>query len=63
MKQTKILKVKSDDPEAELNHELDFMASLTIQQRYDMMIQRSNEIKEMLIKNGHRKSSEIIKRS
>jgi hypothetical protein len=62
MEHTKILKLETDDPAAELKYELDFMASLTIQQRYDMMLQRSNEIKEMLIKNGHRKPSEIIKR-
>jgi hypothetical protein len=62
MRQTKILKVEADDPAGELQYELDFMASLTIQQRFDMMLQRSNEIKEMLIKNGHSKPFEIIKR-
>jgi hypothetical protein len=63
MIQTRILKVEADDPAGELQYELDFMASLTIQQRFDMMLQRSNEIKEMLIKNGHRKPVEIIKRT
>jgi hypothetical protein len=62
MEHIKVFKVEVDDPVAELKYELDFMATLTIQQRYDMMLQRSNEIKEMLIKNGHRKPTEIIKR-
>lgn len=62
MNKTMKLKCANDDPEAELKFELDFLASLTVQQRFDMMFQRSREIKEMLLKNGHIRPVEIIKR-
>ena len=62
MQKTRILKCKKEYPVRELLFELDFLGSLTVQQRFDMMFQRTAEIKEMLIKNGHLKPVEIIKR-
>lgn len=59
---TKILKLKRDNPNKELQFELDYQESLTIQQRFEMMFKKSNQIKEKLIKDGHRKPFEIIKR-
>ncbi|OHD65131.1 MAG: hypothetical protein A2176_00350 [Spirochaetes bacterium RBG_13_51_14] len=59
----KILKLGKDSPDDELSFELSFLASLTIDERFDMLIQRSNEIKELLVKNGYYKSSEVIKRT
>ncbi len=55
--------VKSDQPERELEFELDFQASLTTRQRFTMMFLRSNQIKETLIRHGYRKAIEIIKRT
>jgi hypothetical protein len=55
--------VKGDQPKRELEFELDFQASLTTQQRFEMMFKRSDQIKEMLIRHGYRKPVEIIKRS
>lgn len=52
-----------DDPAAERKYELDFLLSLTKAQRFAMMFERSNQIKEMLLRNGHRKAVEIIKRA
>ena len=60
-KKTRILLVKGDQPKLELEFELDFQASLTTKQRFEMMFIRSNQIKEMLIRHGYRKPVEIIK--
>ncbi|KKU19500.1 MAG: hypothetical protein UX30_C0011G0006 [Candidatus Saccharibacteria bacterium GW2011_GWA2_46_10] len=57
-----ILKIKNDNPEKEFEFELKFQQSLNSQQRFEMMIKRSREIMERLIRNGHRKPFEIIKR-
>ena len=57
-----ILKLEKDDSEKELEFEIDYQLSLTIQQRFEMMFRKSREIAQMLIDNGHRKLSEIIKR-
>lgn len=58
-----ILTLDKDDPEKELEFELEFQLSLTTQQRFKMMFDRSREIAERLIRNGHRKPVEIVKRS
>ncbi len=57
-----ILKLDRDDPERERAFELEWMLSLTTEQRFRMMEQRSNEIKRMLIKHGHRAPVEVVKR-
>ena len=56
-----ILKLEKDDSEKELEFEIDYQLSLTIQQGFEMMFRKSREIAQMLIDNGHRKPSEIIK--
>ena len=60
--QAMILKSDSDDEELERRFELDYLLSLTTQERVRMMTRKSNDIKEILIRNGHRKSVEIVKR-
>jgi hypothetical protein len=57
-----ILKIEKDDEGKEIEFELDYQLSLTADQRFSMMFQKSNELAVMLEKNGHRKPSEIIKR-
>lgn len=57
-----ILKLPKDDPEREREFELEFLLSLTAQQRFEMMFRRSREIMETLIRNGHRKPVETVKR-
>jgi len=59
---TYVLKLSKDNLQKELQFELDFQLSLTTAQRFEMMFRRSNQIKEMLIKNGYRKPVEIIRR-
>jgi hypothetical protein len=57
-----VLKLKNDDQDLELEFELEYQLSLTIEQRFRMMFQKSREIAEMLVRYGHRKPFEIIKR-
>lgn len=57
-----ILKLSKPDPDRELAFELDYLQSLSTQQRFEMMARKSDEIKEMLLRHGHRKPFEIIKR-
>ena len=55
-------KIKKDDSEKELEFAINNQLSLTTQQRFEMVFRKSREIAQMLIGNGHRKPSEIIKR-
>jgi hypothetical protein len=52
-----------DDEEKELEFELAFLRSLTTQERFDLMFQRSREMAEMLLRHGYRKPSEITERT
>jgi len=58
-----ILKLKEDDEEKELEFELNFLATLTLEERLKMMREKSQEMLRQLIEHGHRKPFEIIKRS
>ena len=62
-KMSSILKLEKDDQDRELEFELEYQLSLTVEQRFRMMFQKSREIAEILVRNGHRKPFEIIKRS
>ena len=58
-----ILKLDHDDPERELEFELEYQRSLTTEQRFEMMLMWMKYLNEMLEKYGHRKPFEIIKRT
>lgn len=62
---TRILKVSptesSDD--RELAFELDFLAGLTVEQRFSLMFERSREMAEMLRAHGHAEAPSIAKRT
>jgi hypothetical protein len=58
-----VLKMESDDEEKELEFELAYQRTLTTQQRFELMFRKSREIAEMLLRHGHRKPFEIVKRS
>lgn len=57
-----LLKVEGNDPQRELQFELDYLATLTTEQRFRMMVDRSNLFIQLMIRNGHRKPVEIVKR-
>ena len=58
-----VLKLKRDDERREIKFELDYLASLTTRQRFQMMTQKSREMILLLNRNGRRKSSQVIKRT
>ncbi len=58
-----VLKLKKDDEQQEIEFELDYLTSLTTQQRFQMMIQKSREMILLLRRNGHRKATQVIKRT
>jgi len=58
-----IYQIGPDDDIDELELELEYQASLTVDQRYKMMISASRTVLKMLIDNGHKKPFEIIQRS
>jgi len=51
-----------EDEERELEFELDYLASLTVQERFMLLFQRAREIQEMLLRYGYRKPFEIVER-
>ncbi len=58
-----ILKLDRHNEKAEITFELKFQMSLTTRQRFEMMRKKSDEMKRLLEKSGHRKAFEIIKRT
>jgi hypothetical protein len=58
-----ILKLEKPDPARGLEFELELQRSLTLQQRFEMMVSASNRIREMLTRSGQRKAVEIVKRT
>ncbi len=59
----RVLKLAVDDEEKELEFELDYLSSLTFEERLKMMREKSREMLKQMIDYGHRRSFEIIKRT
>jgi len=57
-----LLKLSSDDEKNELEFELDYLSSLTFEERFKMMREKSREMLKQMIDHGHRRAVEIIKR-
>lgn len=57
-----ILKLAQHEDDKEIDFELKYQASLTINQRFEMMFAKTREIRNLLRKNGKRKATGIIKR-
>ncbi len=58
-----ILKLSKHDEEREIEFELDYLASLTIQQRFQMMFKKTEEMRKLLRRDGNRRTHQIIKRT
>ena len=58
-----VLKLEKDDDRQEIEFELDYLTSLTTRQRFQMMARKSREMLLLLEQNGHRKSTQVIKRT
>jgi hypothetical protein len=62
-KKAKVLKLTVDDAERELEFEIDYLSSLTFEERLKMMREKSREMLKQMIEHGHRRPFEIIKRT
>jgi hypothetical protein len=58
-----VLKLSAGDKEKELEFELDYLSSLTFEERLKVMREKSREMLKQMIDHGHRRSFEIIKRT
>jgi hypothetical protein len=57
-----ILALEKDDPEKELEFELDFQMSLTARQRYEIMDRLVKDGMEFMKRDGHKISTSIVTR-
>lgn len=57
-----LLLLKRDDEKKEIEFELEYLLSLTVQQRFRLMQKKSREMLALLEQHGHRKAAEILKR-
>lgn len=60
-----VLKVEPDgaSEEEELEFELEYLRTLTTPERFEMMFRRSRQIAEELLRRGHRRPAQILKRT
>ena len=58
-----ILKLKRHNQEKEIAFELKYLKSLSVRERFQMMFKKTREMLNLLEKSGHRRPSEIIKRT
>lgn len=58
-----ILKTRTHNERAEIEFELNYLASLTTQQRFDMMLRKSREIASLRKRHGSRRTTQIVKRT
>lgn len=60
-RRTRILKLREHDEAKEI--EFEWLSSLTVQERFDLMFQESEEIRRLLIQSGHGTPPEIVRRA
>jgi hypothetical protein len=58
-----VLKTRTNNERVEIEFELDYLASLTTQQRFQMMLRKSREMAALRKRYGSRRTTQIIKRA
>jgi hypothetical protein len=58
----RVLKIARNKAEDEVEFELSFLASLTVEQRVALVLERSRLLHDMLEQNGHKPAAGISKR-
>lgn len=58
-----ILKTRTHNERAEIEFELNYLASLTTQRRFDMMLPKSRELASLRKRHGSRRTAQIIRRT
>jgi hypothetical protein len=62
LEQKGILLLRKSNENKEIDFELKFLSSLSLEQRFSLMLEKTQELKNNLEKNGHRTTPQIIKR-
>jgi hypothetical protein len=57
-----VLLLKKDDEKKEIEFELEYLLSLTVRERFQLMQKKSREMLALLSQNGRRKAAEVVKR-
>ena len=58
-----ILKLDDNNEDPEIDFELSYLLSLTLQERFQLMLKKTKELVDLLEKNGHRRPNGIFKRT
>lgn len=58
-----VLKLDEDNEEQEIEFELSWLLSLSLQERFQLMFKKTKELIELLKRNGHRRPAQIVKRT
>lgn len=58
-----ILKLNRHNVKKEIEFELKFLRSLSVKQRFALMLKKTKEMLSLFEKSGHRRPFEIIKRT
>lgn len=58
-----ILKLSRHNSKKEIEFELNYLASLSVRQRFVMVLKKTKEMLDLLEKSGHRRPFEVIKRT
>lgn len=59
----RILILDDHDEDREIEFELRWLLSLTVEERFQLMIKRTKELLQLLEDSGHRTPSDIVKRA
>ncbi len=57
------LKLSKHNEKREIELELNYLSSLTTQQRFQMMFKKTEEMRKLLRRDGNRRTHQIIKRT
>ena len=58
-----ILKLSKANEDKEIDFELNYLASLTVGERFQMMLQKNQEMISLLKRYGSQRTTEVIKRA
>ena len=58
-----VLKTRTHNERAEIEFELDYLTSLTTQERFEMMFRKSREMASLRRRHGNRRTTQITKRT
>jgi hypothetical protein len=58
-----VLKLDNHNEEQEIEFELSWLLSLSLQERFQLMLKKTKELIDLLERNGHRRPAQIVKRT